>query len=749
MATTRVDFDEEDGKALLNIVRDSEKNDQFIRERNIRIWKRAEEYWRLNQFIYWSEVAHDYRSLNDLTRAEENETPDPKVFGIYRAYGESLIAAMAAAIPAVLFFPDDADNPDDITTAKAYSQISELVQKHNQAPLLLIRALALIYNQGLVASYVYWEEDEKFGTIRKPNVTSEKVQFQQVICPDCGEVLGNKPIVDKSDEFQYETAEGYEPPVDIGEEYKCSCGYTGEAQLGEFFEEIMPRLSGFTILPKGRTAIDIYGPLHVRVDSYARKQSDIGMLELQLEMDLSAARSEFVRKEDGSLDDELSKKIASTTNLYSYERWGRSLSEHLSDITRNQVTVRYCWLRPWKFEHLGETQDAMIRKLRKKFPHGACVVFVNDTPVRAYDESMDDHWTLSHNPLDNWIHGMPIGKAIIDVQDVYNEAKNLQIQKEEFGLAETFASTDLIDEESYRQQEAGPGYITFVNPSPGKSIGDGFFQTRTATIGTDDIEYTQSINADAQFLSGSVPSIFGGAQVTGSKTASEYNQSRNFALQRLSNHWTNIKFFWAETMGKASRLFATKMLEDEKYVKRNANSFETVWIRKAELTGKIGNVEPDISEQFPVTWAQKRDLLIQLITMQNPAIGAILLHPNNSQTVKDSLGYPEIYIPGEADRNKQLVEIRRMIVIDASQLPPNAQQPSIMPEPQVDDDQTHVEVCKLWLVSEEGMYIKETNPAGYLNVVLHLKAHQAALQAQTQLPVGNTQAGQPPVPKAV
>jgi len=42
---------------------------------------------------------------------------------------------------------------------------------------------------------------------------------------------------------------------------------------------------------------------------------------------------------------------------------------------------------------------------------------------------------------------------------------------------------------------------------------------------------------------------------------------------------------------------------------------------KAELTGKVGNVEPDPSEQFPLSWSQKRDLFMQLITMQNPVIG--------------------------------------------------------------------------------------------------------------------------------
>jgi hypothetical protein len=266
----------------------------------------------------------------------------------------------------------------------------------------------------------------------------------------------------------------------------------------------------------------------------------------------------------------------------------------------------------------------------------------------------------------------------------------------------------------------------------------------------EDTELAESLNSDAQFLLGAVPSIFGGSQVTGSKTATEYNQSRNFALQRLGNHWTNIKYLWAETLGKACRLFATKMVEDEKFVRQNGNSFETVWIRQAELTGKVGNVEPDPSEQFPLTWAQKRDLFMQMITMQNPVIGQIMLHPNNAQNTKDALGFPEFYIPGEEDRTKQLIELRKLSLVTSDQIQPNAQQSTVPIDPDVDDDNVHILVIKLFCVSPEGIYLKETNPAGYLNIILHLHEHQQhmqAMQAPLQQPVQQQPAQQQQQPQ--
>lgn len=730
MADEVKNLSDEEKAIILAVVTQLEKDDQYIRERNIRLWKKAEEYWRLNQFIYWSDVALDYRNVQNFQEPsgsdDENEQLPPKTFPIYRAYGESIIAAMTASIPTVLFFPDDADNPDDLTTAKAYSVISELIQKHIKAPLLLIRMLSILYNQGMVATHIEWDSNHKYGTVKIPKHKNEEIQFEELICPQCNNTLAVNPVLDKTEvpEYKSELTPQEQAQVEINKQfekvYNCeNCGYEGQAEVGRVFDEIIPRLTGYSDIPKGRISVQAFGPLNVRISSYAKTQADIGLLELQLEMHYAAARDEFP---------EIADQIRATSDFYSYERWGRTSSELLSDQLFNQVTVRYCWIRDWGFEAYTKNDD-IIKKLRAKFPHGCCAIFVNDIFARAYDESLDDCWSLSFNPLDSWIHGIPMGRAILDVQDAFNETKNLSLQKHQFGISETFVDSSVIDEEAYRQQMAGPGYVTFATGKPGQSLQDAFFQTKTAAMNEEDLNLQQTLNSDAQFLVGAVPSIFGGANVTGSKTASEYNQSRNFALQRLSNHWTNMRFLWSDTMAKACRLFATKILEDEKFVRKNGNSFETVWIRKAELTGKIGNVEPDASEQFPLTWAQKRDLFMSLIQLQNPVIGQIMMHPNNAQNTKDALGVPEYYIPGEEDRSKQLIELRKLSLVSPEEITPQSTESTVPIDPLVDNHAVHIEVIKLYCVSPEGLYLKETNPAAYLNMILHLKEHTMAMQS--------------------
>jgi len=56
-----------------------------------------------------------------------------------------------------------------------------------------------------------------------------------------------------------------------------------------------------------------------------------------------------------------------------------------------------------------------------------------------------------------------------------------------------------------------------------------------------------------------------------------------------------------------------------------------------------------------------------------------------------------------------------------------------MPEFDVDDHQIEAEVCREWLISEAGRQAKVMQQTGYMNVMLHMKAHMMMLQ-QLQAP---------------
>ncbi len=108
-------------RLLKEVVDHFDKEDRAVRERQIRQYKKLKYYWNGLQRIYWSEVAHDWRVFDaeqSSEQASDNSFYDKPV-NVFRAYLESIIAALSVTIPSIKCAPDDADNALDISTAKA------------------------------------------------------------------------------------------------------------------------------------------------------------------------------------------------------------------------------------------------------------------------------------------------------------------------------------------------------------------------------------------------------------------------------------------------------------------------------------------------------------------------------------------------------------------------------------------------------------------------------------------------------
>jgi hypothetical protein len=69
--------------------------------------------------------------------------------------------------------------------------------------------------------------------------------------------------------------------------------------------------------------------------------------------------------------------------------------------------------------------------------------------------------------------------------------------------------------------------------------------------------------------------------------------------------------------------------------------------------------------------------------------------------------------------------------------PPVQRLPSVQADFDTDDHPLEADVCRRWLVSDAGRMCKLENPAGYENVLLHMKMHKDMFMQMTQ-------GGQPP-----
>jgi hypothetical protein len=685
--------------SLKELVEHFERKEQPVREKLLRSIRKCELFWNGIQDIIWDYEAKDFRSARDIIEHESESQLDPyyynKIVNIFKGYGESVIAALTPETPTVVFPPDDADNMFDVNTSKGYTRISELLAKHNNANLLLTKAIFILWNQGLVGCYKYTKQDKAYGTVQQDKIEN---QPQPDIAYSCG-VCGMPDLA----------------PPDLNGVSACqSCGDFVEPIAEETVREV-PTVVGYEDIPKSRIIMEIYGPKDFEIPHNIVDPAHTPYVNLKTECHYTYAQE---------LYPDFADQIGPENDTENYGRWSREHPEY-SGPEDEQVTIRRVWLRSWTFNHFR--QDPRMDQLKTLYPEGVKVTLVNDIVVEAVPEELDKHWTFTQNPLSSHLHALPLGAPLIPIQEMRNELLLLKLQHVEYGIPETFADPSSLDFNTYRTGRATPGMVYPAKALPGKGLESSFTTLKTAAYPKEVNEFQLELDHDGQFVTGAFPTIYGGAISGGGKTAAEYNMSRNQAMQRLSTIWKFITTWYAQTMGKAVVLFHENMLEDEKYVQRNGDRHQTVWIRKADLQGRVGEVEPEIGDGFPTSMAQKKDLLMQILQLNNEYLNQALFNSENTSHVSTIIGFPEFYIPGQDDREKQLDEIYELMQGEPMDM--EGMQPSIVPDI-LDNHFVELETCLGWMKSDIGRDAKVNNPAGFANVRAHAIMHQMAVAEQ-------------------
>jgi len=755
------ELSDEHKKLLKHIVDHFDEEDRSVRDRQIRQWRRLKLLWENVQHTYYSEVAHDWR-IPETERVGEDSDQGyyDKPVNLFRAYLESIIAALSVTVPPITCYPDDADNPLDVTTAKAGDKIAELVFRHNNVPLLWIHALFIYVTEGMTAMYTYPKEDKAYGTYDEKQYEETQEDHEITTCPFCQAEMGDE-IVNPIPEDQYqaqlqeqeelENSDEFMPEGPSFEHELCeSCGKQVIPQKSQQSFTIT-RLTGVTKNPKTRICMEVYGGLFVKVPVWARNQAECSYLGYSYETHFANVLEKYP-----DLKDKLAKPGSANYDLY--EQWGRTSPQYHGEQPINNVTVRNFWLRPCAYNVLQDKEE--VEELKKYYPDGVKVCVVNDCVAHAENEALDDHWTLTYNPLSDYIHFDPIGLMLTSIQDITNDLVSLTLQTVEHGIPQTFADPKVLNFNSYRNSEVIPGGIYPATPKSGKPLSEGFYEVKTATLSQEVLPFAQKIQEMGQMVSGALPSLFGG-QMAGSRTASEYSMSKNQALQRLQTQWKMLTMWWKDIFGKVIPMYIKEFKDDEKQVKKDEfGNFVNVFIRRAELEGKIGSIELEANENLPITWNQQKDSVMEILKSNNEMLMGTLMSPDNIPYLKRAIGLTDFTIPFEDDRQKQNEEIQQLVNSEPIMQPvdPMMEQQAMMmgqPPPQptevpsvgvdmdVDNHEFESDICRRWLVSDAGRLAKLENPNGYKNVLLHMKAH---LDIIFQKQMEEAQAGMMPPP---
>lgn len=722
------------------------REDRMTRERQIRHWRRLKLYWNNFSLIYWSEAARDYRTYTrDANTDDTDQDYYDKPANVFKAFLETIIAAMSVQIPGVSCVPDDADNPLDCATAKAGDEIADLLYKHNDVMFLWLHALYIHCTEGMIACRTYKHESEDYGTYNKPKYGKEEIEAYA--CPHCGARVPDE-------EFSKDEMDEFNPSDDdakLHDEIKkngpvcIECGIELDPELQKS-KLVIPRLVGTTKHPKSRICMEVYGGLYVKVANYAKAQKGTPYLIFSHETHYANAMECYPEVREKLPQGEWSSYGVDDP----YEQYGRLNTQYRGEFPEENVTIKECWLRPAAFNVLP---DEDYEKLSKKFPDGACVTFVNEVCAEYKNQCLDDEWTLTENPMMDFLNQDPLGELLTNIQDIVNDLISLTLQTIEHGIAQTFADPALVNFNAQKQLEAQPGTLTPLKQISGtKNVGEGFFTLKQATLAPEVLNFYKIIQELGQFVSGALPSIFGGQLPSGSsRTASEYTTSKGMALQRLQTPWRMMLIWWKKIFGKAIPMYMKCIKDmgvDEKIVKKtDRGNFINVFIRQAELDGRIGDIELEADDRLPITDEQQADMIMQLFQLNNQEITAALMDPENLPFIAKVIKIPQFRLPGEDDRQKQYEEINELI--NTAPIPPTqqdialyqqakaanpnaAQQPQEEPSVQIDVDvdnhSIEAGICKEWLISSAGRLAKVENPDGYKNVLLHMKAHLSEVQ---------------------
>lgn len=728
----------ESTQALLKkIVDHFDKEDRSVRERQILTWRRLKLFWEGFQQTWYSEVAHDWRIWDEATADDDTgQSYYDKPVNVFRAYLESIIAALSVTVPPVKCYPDDADDTLDLITAKAGDKISNLLYRHNDVPLLWLHSLFIFMTEGMVGCYCYPKSDESYGTYGKKEYQDDEELHRSVQCPSCGyqmseETIGqDEALLEKGKQIEDKfMPDNDDVPVldymnNTSEQELCPACM--QMIVPQIVDEtlIVTRLVGETKEAKTRICMEAYGGLNIKVPNYARTQKDCPYLRFSRETNVVNALEKYEELDRNKLKRNILTSGEGPRDPY--EEWGRLSPQYNGEYPENVVTERNFWFRPAAFNILSKEERSI---LKKKYPSGCKVVMVNDEFAEACNESMDDCWTLTYNPLSDHIHADPLGLLLVSIQELTNDLISLIVQTIEHGIPQTFADPGVLNFDAYRQLEANPGGVYEATPKSGKSLADGFHEVKTASLSGEVLPFLNQLQSLAQMVSGALPSLFGG-QVEGSGTASEYSMSRAQALQRLQNTWKMLTSWWKQIFGKAIPMFIEEVEEDIRDVQRKSDGhFMNVFIRRAELEGKIGKVELEANENLPITWGQRKDVIMQLLNAGNPEILAMLGQPENLPIIREAIGLEGFFVPGEADRDKQLEEIKLLLNSEPIMNPEDGMEmPSVEVDPDYDDHNVEFQIVKGWVVSEAGRQAKVDNPDGYKNVLLHGKMHLVFVQ---------------------
>ncbi len=728
--------------ALISLATRFEQQSDWVARGHKRQIMESEEFWKGNHYGVFDENANAWWAPADLQANNPGVQP-PRydyVTNLFKTWGEIAINAIAR-IPKVIARPSSAKAERDIATAKAFSKVSNLIEKNNVMEELVQEEIRLLYVQGGFGSYVRFLRSEEYGVKDETVVEMRPVVLQEAgyQCPTCGEsVPAEAP-----------PTAGLAPQMEAPQVECPGCGQMlDDSHMMPEQTGMAPQITGTKKVAEGREIISSYGLLTLKMLPTANRQEESPYLINALMFPTSAVRSSWPKLadkigatgSDGVSTTEDSRDMRYQTALAAPPKpYGPYAST--GSTTQGLVLLKQAWLRSWAF---FEHPDAPMRaKLMKWFPDGVHFNYVGKTFLSGQNENLDKFWRVCIGPLGNGIYRGGTGQSGISINKRFNDVANIQQEYVEHAAFPTvFGDARFINQEAWMSRRQEPGGLFLVateHAGHQVRLSEMLHQPQQKLDGNI-YSYGQSLEKLGEYVTGSLPTVAGGG-VQYNETLGGYSQAREDALGRLRLVWKRYRVFHCERMKIAVVCFKENRTEDaELSVIQKSGEYASEFVRLDEVQGNI-IVEPEVDEDFPATTSELRQQIVKLMQYAPEWITPLLSNPSNVEFTKRVLGSPDIIIPAEAAREKTFRDIERLVQEKPVGYEPGPDGqplaiPSVMPMLFLDDHITAMATVKEWAQSSDpgqGLEVKSKNPEGFMNVVGYFLTHLKQVQQETEI----------------
>ena len=414
--------------------------------------------------------------------------------------------------------------------------------------------------------------------------------------------------------------------------------------------------------------------------------------------------------------------------------------------------TRY-WLATETYPVITQTADKGqserdYQQLKADYPNGLKVTLVNGHVVQMENEWLGEVWAACKPTVGEYLYPPALGDNYIRANRLVDDMANIMAQTAERAMPMTVFDPQVFDIKAMKKHAATPAEFVPALPSLGSRLRDSMWNTPTVELKDTVPQAMDAFLNAAREITGITAPLFGGDQ--GSQTLGEAELKRNQALMPHNTTWTFIRQFVSRAVENAVIQFAKYSGGQLSFKPSPSLPAEQVMIENiADLLKGGWHVECD--EAIPLTWGQRRAQYWQMIDKGPEFWGMVgISNPDNLSATMAALGNDDITVPGVDGRAKANKTISMLMQQEPIQQPDMYGMPQLMPSIPADEfEDNHelmVQVVKEW-AQKQGFDMRQTNPAGYANVIAWGRAHQQMLMAEmAPQPQPGEPTGGPPTP---